>query len=98
MVYALDISSEAVNPVAKFGNLASLLNIIIPLISTVAALAFLLMMLLGSFQWITAGGDHKNVEKAQKTITFAVVGLFIIFMSYFGIKLVGMILHVNMPL
>ena len=46
---------------------------------------FLVYFLYGGFMWMTAGGDVKKVQKAGQTLTQAVIGLFVIMISYAAI-------------
>ncbi len=48
----------------------------------VGGLAFLLYLVLGGLNWVTAGGDKGKVEKAQQHITNALVGLTVLVGSY----------------
>lgn len=43
---------------------------------------FLVLMVLAGFNWMTANGDEKKVEKATGTIKTAVIGLIIVLASY----------------
>ena len=51
--------------------LANILNWIIPIIG----LATFLMLIVGSFQFLTSQGNPKEMEGAKKTISFAIFGL-----------------------
>lgn len=42
----------------------------------------LLMFIYGGFTWMTAGGNEKRVEQGKQILTWAVLGLVIIFSSY----------------
>ncbi|OGK26766.1 hypothetical protein A3C28_01835 [Candidatus Roizmanbacteria bacterium RIFCSPHIGHO2_02_FULL_39_9] len=85
-------------PPAQVATIANLLNVIIPLLNIGAALLLLLMLLYGAFTWITAGGNPENLKRAQKIITFAVFGLFIVLLSYLGVKLITIIFNINVPI
>src|SRR3989344_8609507 len=43
---------------------------------------FLILLILGSFWYITARGRPEKIEKATKTIRGAIIGLLIVVMSY----------------
>jgi len=43
---------------------------------------FLLMILLGGFRWMTAGGNDEAVDAAKKTLGQAIVGVIIIFIAF----------------
>nr|NIS50742.1 hypothetical protein [Phycisphaerae bacterium] len=40
------------------------------------------IILIGGFQWMTAGGNEENVDKAKKRIIQGVIGLAIILASW----------------
>ncbi|NCO79732.1 hypothetical protein CO134_03185 [Candidatus Kuenenbacteria bacterium CG_4_9_14_3_um_filter_39_14] len=42
----------------------------------------LIIVLIGGFKWMTAGGNEENVASAKKTITAGIIGLIIIFFAY----------------
>lgn len=84
--------------VAAGGQGAALENVIsisIGLITLLAGIWFLLQMFLGAFNWISAGGDKSALEKAQKRITNAVIGLFMVVFAYGFTALVGKVLGLN---
>lgn len=93
-VYALDINEGTFLP-AKFKDLASLLNILFPLLFIGGALLFLAMLCLGAFRWVTAGDNAEVVKKAQSTLSFSVIGLALIFISYLAVKLIGVVLNIS---
>lgn len=94
----LDISNTAVNPGAQFDNVASILNIVIPLLFAGAGLIFFITLLIGALTIITAGGNSEKFQAGKKRITFSVMGLIMIISSYFIIKIVEIIFNVNLPL
>lgn len=59
-------------------NLGSIIGSVVNATIVIGALAAFMYLVLGGFQWITAGGDPKKTEEAQKKITNAVIGLVII--------------------
>ncbi|MBI2430779.1 MAG: hypothetical protein HYV39_02085 [Candidatus Levybacteria bacterium] len=54
-------------------------------IAIIIALAFLIW---GGIKWITSGGDKTGVEEARNHVIAAVVGLIIVFLSYFILNIV----------
>ena len=42
----------------------------------------LIIVLIGGFKWMTAGGNEENVASAKKTIAAGIIGLIIIFFAY----------------
>jgi len=99
MVYAVNLSDTSVNPLAKFSTVASILNIVLPLLTTIAAIIFLFMFLFGAIRWLTSGGNPESLKKARSTFTFAVIGLIIVLLSFLIVKLLAKILGIdNLPL
>lgn len=71
-----------------------------PIISTIIQTAlsligviFLLLVIYGGYNWMTAAGDNSKVETAKNTITRAVIGLVVVLaayaISYFVIQSLG---------
>lgn len=48
----------------------------------ISALAVLLYLILGGFQWLTSGGDKGKTEGARNKITSALIGLLIVVASW----------------
>jgi len=69
------ISSIPKDPTAAVGSLISLG---IKVFIFITVLALLIYLLLGGLEWISSGGEKEKLSKAQKKITNAVVGIFII--------------------
>lgn len=54
-----------------------------------AGIAALVMIIVGGFRYSTAAGDEKAMKDAQKTISYAVMGLVLAVAAYFIIKFIG---------
>lgn len=78
--------------IADFGGIFT--NIVSVLIG-LAGIALFVTLLLGGFKYITAGGDPKAVDAAQKTITYAIIGLVAIVASYLVLVLIKQITGVD---
>lgn len=84
--------SPPVNIPGSTGNdaaapVSNLFTVIIRLVITIAALLTLGYLLWGGFDWITSGGDKDKVAKAQQKITYALIGIVFVIISFsiFGI-------------
>ena len=53
-----------------------------------AALAAVAMLVAAGFMYITANGDEGKVEKATKTLTFAIIGLVVCFIAVMLVRFV----------
>lgn len=70
-------------------SLSELINFGIGALLLVAVLAALFFLLWGGITWITSGGNKEGLEKARKTIIYAVVGLVIVLLSFTLLNFVG---------
>ncbi|MBI4281379.1 hypothetical protein HY625_01000 [Candidatus Uhrbacteria bacterium] len=50
---------------------------------------FLILIIWGGYQWMTATGNEETVEKSKKVITQAVIGLVIVLGSYMLYAFIG---------
>lgn len=76
-------------------GLGKLVQTLVPAIFTIAGLAFLIHLIIGAFRYVTSGGDEKALGDARKTITSALVGLLIVFASYWIIKILETITGIH---
>lgn len=65
------------------GSFGSLLGQLLTLIFVVSIVAALFYLIWGGFKWLTSGGDKTAVGAAREHIVAAIVGLVVIFLSYF---------------
>ncbi len=65
-----------------FNTIGQLIGTVLPNIFVVAGLLFFFYLIFGGFKYLTSAGNEDAVEQAKKTITTAVIGLLIIFASY----------------
>lgn len=70
-------------------SLQYLVSFAINLLLTAAVLLAFFFILFAGLRWMLSQGDKKQVEEAQKTLTFAIVGLIIVFLSFFILNLIG---------
>lgn len=64
-------------------------------ITVMGGVWFTLQVIVGAYNWITAGSDKDAVQKAQKRFTNALIGLIVLVFSYTLIALVGNALGLN---
>lgn len=77
-------------------NLPSLITDGLGILLTASVLLAFVFLLVGGIRWIMSGGDKKQLETAQKTIQYALIGLVVVLLSFFIINLVGFIFGVNL--
>lgn len=66
-------------------NLPTFLLTSIVVIGIIAAIVFILI---SGIQWILSGGDEKQVEGARKRLTYSIIGLAVIILSFAVISFV----------
>jgi len=55
----------------------------------IAAIALLIYMLWGAFDWITSGGEKEKISKAQSKLTNAIIGMFIVVVALAVFQVIG---------
>lgn len=56
-----------------------------------AGVVALIIVILSGIKFITSKGDQKQVATAKRSLTYAILGLILIFLSFFIIRLIGYI-------
>ena len=74
--------SEVINNVATIKGFEWIFNNIVASILGFAGIALFIMLVIGGFKYLISGGNPESVASAQKTITYAIIGLIIIALSF----------------
>lgn len=67
-------------------DLASIISGLLNITFYIAAFLAFYFLLWGAFQYILAKGNKENLAKARARITWALVGLLVVFLAYFLAK------------
>lgn len=70
------------NPAGAPRTLGEVITKLIPQIYFVALLLVLVYLTWGAYRYLISGGDPKAVDAAKKQLTWAVIGMIIVFLSY----------------
>lgn len=70
------------NPIGDQNDIAALIGKILEAILGILGSVTLLMFFYGGFLWLVSAGNAERVKKGVQTMTWAAVGVFIIFGSY----------------
>ena len=65
------------------GSLGPLVGSLLQFIFVMAVLVALFFLVYGGFRWLVSSGDKTQVQAAREHIVAAIIGLVIIFLSYF---------------
>ena len=86
---ALPTAGGNYGDVATVGSLEMLFANFIRAIVALAGIALFIMLLIGGFGFLFAGGDQKKLETARGTLTNAIMGLVIIVAAYLILRIIG---------
>lgn len=74
---------------------SALLPKFVTLVLIGGALIFFFMLIFGSIQWISSGGDKQSLENARAKITQALIGIIILFASFALIQFIESFFGIN---
>lgn len=81
------------NSISASSNFGVIITRALPYIFTFAGIMLLVFLIIGGFKYLTSAGNEKSIESAKGTITSALIGFILLFMSYWIVQLVGLILN-----
>lgn len=82
-VFAQEWSESAKNEAATIQDLTIIVQRILNIAVRLAGIAAFIMLIVGGFQFLTAGGDPKKTQAAGSTITYAIFGLVAVIATWF---------------
>lgn len=68
--------------VAKISDLETIFSNVIQIVGGLFGFGFFVMLVMGGVKFLLSGGDPKAVQAAKGTITWAIIGLAILALSY----------------
>lgn len=77
-----------VNDVATIQGLECLFQNILRVLTTIAGLAFGVMIVVGGFKLIFAAGEQKGLQTAKNTFTFAFIGIALVIAVWFVLRFI----------
>jgi len=84
MLPAVVLANDDLGPEpASFEDLGKIISNILNIALRLAGIAAFIMIIVGGFQYLTAGGDPKKTQAAGQTITYAVFGLIAVIAAWF---------------
>ena len=96
LAYWDDVGGEAGNPdPATLSDIVPIIERILNIFLSLAGLAAFIMIIVGGFQYLTAGNDPKKTQAAGQTITFAVIGLVAVIAAWFILLFIEKFTGVN---
>ncbi len=75
--------------------ISTVITNIISLLYTVAAIIFIFMLIFSAIQWLMSGGDKEAVAKARGRITWAIIGITLLALTFVILNVLGQILNIK---
>ena len=88
LMAVLTLPVYAVSDPAKISDTVGILENIIKLLAPAAGIAFFIMLLIGGFQFLTSGGAPKAAGAARATLTYALIGIILVVVSWLILVLI----------
>ncbi len=82
-------------PTGGKGTFENALGVGINILFLIAILLCLLYLIWGGIDWSRSEGDKQKVDSAKKRVTYAIVGLIIVFLAFFIIRVIGSVFGVS---
>ncbi len=73
----------------------SLFGNVVQAITALVGVALFVMLVVGGFGFLFAGGDQKKLEKARGTLTAAITGVVVIVVAYLILKTISLFTGVD---
>jgi hypothetical protein len=101
MFFSATLIAQVTNPIlgGGLGQSWDYFNTVLPRFINIGYLiaiaVFVFIFIVGSFQWITAGGDKGKLAEARGKITHAIVGLLVLLLIFLITQFVNFVLGIN---
>jgi hypothetical protein len=83
-------------PTGGLSSLANIIQTVLALAFFFAILLFLIIMVWSGFQWMFSAGDKQKLQQSKQRITYAIVGLVLVFVSILIINVLGAFFGVSL--
>lgn len=83
------------NSVPTISCLPILIGLLIKVAYLFAGVTAVFFIIYAGFKYITSGGDAKQAQGAQQTLTYTIIGLVVIILSFLIIQLIATITGVS---
>lgn len=87
---------SSTDPALAINKFTDVISKAIGVLTVSAGIWFIFQIMAGSFQWLSSGGEKQALQNAQKRITNAVLGLFVVVVSYAFISIIGLFFGIDL--
>ena len=77
------------NCAVPLSELGTVFSNVVQVALGLAGIVLFVMLIVGGFKYITAGGDPKGIEAAKKTLTYAIGGMVLVVLSFLILRFIG---------
>lgn len=88
-----DVTCENFPP-ACFTNISGVIDFILPVLFLLAAVVLLGVLIFAAFKMMTSDGEADNFKTIKNTITYAVIGVLVIVLAYFLVRVIAFALGI----
>lgn len=82
---------------AKFGSLDAIINLILPTLLVGAGVLFLVMLIVAGFWFMNSDGQPEHLKKVKNLLTYSIIGIAIVLVSFLIVKLIGNMFTIETP-
>lgn len=90
------LDTTATPPYLAIAKFIDVISKAIGVLTVSAGIWFIIQIFIGAFKWLVSGGEKQALQNAQKHITNAILGLFVVVISYALISLIGLFFGIDM--
>lgn len=81
---------------ATAGTGINIIWVAIELFLVGAVLLSIYYIIRGGINMITSGGDKEKIQKGRQRVWYAIIGLIVVFLSFFMVNIIGILFGVNL--
>jgi uncharacterized membrane protein YjfL (UPF0719 family) len=82
------LGGQGIGTKPGYGSVGELLSALLPNVYILAGLILFFLVFMGGFSILTAAGNPEKIKEGTKTLTMALAGFLLIFVSYMLIQLI----------
>jgi len=83
-----DLMPSFTPPIGGEANLMDVIATVISIAFALAGIVAVIYLIIGGFNYVTAGGNPEQIEMAKTTIVNAIIGLVVILVSYLIVQFI----------
>ena len=81
-------------PMGGIGTLGTIIRNGITIFIIIALVLAIIILIWAAIDWLSSGGDKQKVAAARMKVTYAVIGLVVVFLAFFIVNFIGFLFRV----